>query len=325
MNFKSKRRDQSQRPKSASHDGHRLCLVCSIRAETIVESDGRVADKRSVTLILGLFPLMLLTGCASAPVTKSGSLTSYQGLATSNSIQTQSQMLVNREQVLAANTARISPTRFAIGVGGDLSDKERELVANRVNRALCRGLSRRLDVVSPTQPADLNIQATITHLGTTNRFAAGASIVVGFIPSTLSSVPVLSPRVPFGVGSLTVEAEALNETGGQEAAMVWSRGASYVMGSATVSKVGDAYQLASDFGDDFSELVTTGKTPIGGILRVEFPKLGGKKDVECEAYGPGSGLIGFFGDKLGAPPEWTDKGARDKAEPERKLADRVEP
>lgn len=325
MHLKSS--DSAQSLKSPIPAGNPLgyCVIYSFHREKFIGRSGRVEGGRPLVAACALVPLVLLAACASAPTTRSGSLTSYEGLAPSDGVQTKSQLLVNKDNVLAAKTVRIAPTRFAHDIGSGLWEKDRELVANRVDRALCEGLSKRLDVVDPVGPADLSVQATITHLGTTNRLAAGASLVVGFVPSALSSVPGLSPRVPFGVGSLTIEAEALNPAGTQEAAIIWSRGASYVLSSSTISEVGDAYQLASDFGGNFSELLTTGETPFGGMPRMALPKFGGKKDVDCDAYGRGSGVVGFVGGNLGMPPGWTDKGAQKGAKPKGKPAESINP
>lgn len=321
MNLKCSAGSQLPRPPGTTFNGVGYCVIHSFHRQVPFRKSDRLDGKRLAIRACALVPLFLLAACASAPATRSGSLVSYEGLKPSDGVQTKSQLLVNKENVLAATSVRIAPTRFAHDIGSKLSSKDRELVANRIDRALCKGLSKRLDVVDPNGPADLSVQATITNLKTTNRLAAGASLVVGFVPSTLTSVPMLSPRVPFGLGSLTVEAEALNPEGTQEAAIVWSRGASYVMSSTTVSEVGDAYQLASDFGGNFSDLVTRGETPFGRMPRLEVPKFGGKKDVDCEAYGKGGGVIGFLVDNLGAPPEWTDKGA----EPKGSTKDQVDP
>jgi hypothetical protein len=256
-------------------------------------------------------PLLLLAACVSAPTTRSGALTSYEGLAPSNGLQTKSQLRVNRDALLAAKTVRIAPTRFDAGVGAELTEAHRALVANRIDRALCRRLSGRLDVVDPETSADLSVQATITHVDQTGRVASGASVVASFV----NPVPMVSPRVPLGLGSLTVEAEALDPAGRQEAAIVWSRKAQPIamMGGATVSEVGDAYQFAGAFGENFGDLVTTGQTPFGRAPRPKLPKLGGKRDEACEAYGRGPGVAGFLAENLGLPPAWTDKGARKPA------------
>jgi hypothetical protein len=250
-------------------------------------------------------PLILLAACASAPLTHNGALTSYEGLTPSNGAQAKARLRVSKTEVAAAKTVRITPTRFADGIGRGLSGTDRALMVNRVDRALCHGLSERFDVVDPSQPADLSIQATITHLGKTDRIAAGASVVVSFV----SVVPAVSPRVPFGLGSLTIEAEALTPTGDQAAAMIWSKGASYisVLGSTTVSAVGDAYQLAPSFGTDFAQLLATGETPFGNG---DLIKLNGKPDAACGVYGDDPGVGGFIAENFGLPPDWTDKGAR---------------
>lgn len=254
-----------------------------------------------------LIPMLSLAACASVPIKQGGALTSYEGLSSHKGRQSRSEFRVDQDQVMAAKTVRIVPTRFADGVGSELSDKERMLVANRVDRALCRGLARRLDIIGPNEPADLSVQTTITHLGKTSKAAAGASVVASFV----SIVPLISPRVPFGLGSLGVEAEALDALGRQEAAMLWTSKAQPIglMSSATVSRVGDAYQLSNEFGGKFSQLIVTGKSPYKGP-RVKLPKLKGKKDDECKPFGKDGGILGMVADNFGAPPGWTDKGSR---------------
>jgi len=130
-------------------------------------------------------------------------------------------------------------------------------------------------------------------------------------------VPV--PRLPVGLGSLSVEAEARDFAGFQKAAMVWARSANSIANSARVANEGDAYDLAADFGTDFAKLVTTGDSPFGGIpalppiesIPVRFG--GAPKYVACEAFGRFPGVTGFAGEKLGLPPSWTDSGAKDSS------------
>lgn len=261
-----------------------------------------------VSRACALAPTLWLAACASVPIKQGGTLSSYEGLTAHNGRQTKARLRVDPEKVLAAKTVRIVPTRFAEGVGADLSEKERMLVANRVDRTLCRGLAKRLDVVGPDEPADLSVQTTITRLGKTSRVAAGASVVTSF----LSVVPLVSPRVPIGLGSIGIEAEALDSSGHQEAAMLWTRKAQSIgiMSNATISRVGDAYQLSSSFGGNFSRTITTGQSPFKSSPKVKLPKLKGKKDEDCMAYGKDSGIVGMVADNFGAPPGWTDKGVR---------------
>ena len=252
----------------------------------------------------------LLTACATPPMTSSGVLSSYSELPpVKNGRSTKSRVRVNTQDVLAARTVRILPTRFAEDVGAGLSEKDRGLVTNVIDRSLCRSLSKRFDVVGGVDPTDLSVRAVITHLGTTNQIAAGASAAIGFIPSALTSIPIVSPRVPVGLGSLTIEAEALDRDGEQDAAMIWASGADAVLSAPRVSEVGDAYQLASEFGRKFSELLVTGEQPSGKLKLPKLPKIGGsKKDTACEVYGSGPGILGKITESIALPPSVADKG-----------------
>lgn len=254
-----------------------------------------------------LAALLPLAACATVPIRQGGALSAYDGLTTHKGRSARAQLRVDRDKVLAARTVHILPTRFADGVAADLSERQRMLVANRVDRALCRGLARRLEVVAPTEPADLSVRTTITHLGQTSRAAAGASVVASFV----SVVPLINPRVPIGLGSLGIEAEAIDAAGVQQAAMLWTGKAQPLglMSNASVSKVGDAYQLSAKFGGKFSRLVATGRSPFKGG-GVKLPRLGGKKDEDCRVFGKDAGLVGMVADNFGAPPGWTDKGVR---------------
>jgi len=255
-----------------------------------------------------ILPLVALSACASMPIRQGGALTSYDGLTTHKGRQTRAQLRVEKDRVLASKTVRITPTRFGDGVGSDLSNKERMLVANRVDRALCRGLAARFEVVGPDEPADLSVQTVITDLGKTSKAAAGASVLASFV----SAVPLVSPRVPFGMGSLGIEAEALDPAGRQAAAMLWTGKAQAIgfLSSPSVSKVGDAYQLSAAFGGHFSRMLTTGRSPFKGGPRVKLPKLKEKRDADCKVFGKDGGILGMVADNFGAPPGWTDKGAR---------------
>jgi Protein of unknown function (DUF3313) len=263
---------------------------------------------------------LTLTGCGTAPMTRGGSLSSYDNLTASDGVLTKSLIHVAKDDVLAARTVRIGSTVFSEAASPALSEKQRVLVANTVNRSLCTGLSDRFEVVGPNEPADLTVHAVVTQAAATNELAAGASKVASIVPMALGS-PVPVPRIPLGLGSLTLEAEAVDRTGRQQAAMIWARGADSFTTSATVSKAGDAYELANAFGGDFSRLLVTGVTPFGttpGVpsLQKINSSLGGKqKYVACEAYGRAPGIPGMIAGRVGLPPEWSDDGAKPADKP----------
>src|SRR5262249_16459560 len=123
------------------------------------------------------------------------------------------------------------------------------------------------------------------------------------------------PRIPIGLGSLTLEAEARDRAGKQQAAMIWARGADSFTSPAKVSTAGDAYDLGATFGADFSRLLVTGSTPFGTLpeppsLEQIASSLGGKpKYPACEAFGRSPGVVGMIAGRVGLPPEWSDDGA----------------
>jgi hypothetical protein len=263
---------------------------------------------------------LALGGCATAPLEQAGSLRSYDRMSDANGLVTRSKIRVNKKDVLAAKTIRIASTVFPARPGVAFNDKERRLVANAVSRELCLRLSERFRIVTSDDDADLTVQATVTHATPTSETAAGASKALAIAKTVaLPGVPVPVPRLPVGLGSLSVEAEARDFAGFQKAAMVWARSANSISNSARVANEGDAYDLAADFGADFAKLVTTGESPFGGIPALppmdSIPvRLGGApKYVACEAFGRFPGLTGLAGQGLGLPPAWTDSGAKESS------------
>ena len=112
-----------------------------------------------------------------------------------------------------------------------------------------------------------------------------------------------------------MEAEARDQNGAQKAAMVWARGANSFTSSPRMSSDGDAYDLASSFGDDFSKFVTSGASPYGKLPSLpSFQKIktslgGAPKNAACAIFGREPGIAGMIGNSIAMPPSWTDKGA----------------
>jgi hypothetical protein len=265
----------------------------------------------------------LLPGCATAPLVQAGGLSSYDGLKQSDGKVTKSRLVVKKEQLAAAKTINIAPTAFPPHVAPTLSNEQRVLVANAVNRALCVSLSDRYKVVTPDVPADITVRAAVTRATETDEVAAGisaaTSIGVSFVDT---SVPIPTPRIPIGLGDLSIEAEAVDRAGKQQAAMVWGRGATAFFSTPRASKASDAYDLAGAFGDDFAKLLNKGESPFEGV-GIDIPSwdtIGSKmglahKYAACENYGRAPGIAGLAGGKLGLPPEWTDDGPKAARKP----------
>jgi hypothetical protein len=278
---------------------------------TLIPGASLTALRRGLTFLL--FPTaLLISGCTSVPLKEGGTLSSYNQLGPSKGNFTKSRTFVDGVGLAAARTVSIVPTTFAFGASSRVKkDEDRFLVSNALDRAVCVALSDRFQVVSAGQPADLIVRAVVTDIVPTNKTMAGVSTAVSLGSSVV--LPVGIPRLPAGLGGLAVEAEAVDRNGLQRAAVVWSKGANSITNSARVSEVGDAYSLASNFGDYFSRMLIKGKEPQG--LQIALPSgqrmksaLGGKpKYAACDAFGRAPGLTGMVADKIGAPPEWTDK------------------
>jgi hypothetical protein len=234
---------------------------------------------------------------------------------------TKARVSVDKDAILAARTVRIIPTTFsAATTDTKLAEKERKLVANAVDRSVCIGLSDRFQIVLPPQMAELTVHVSIASIVPTDETAAATSKVLDIAKSVVtstgvveSSVPIPSVRVPIGLGGIALEAEAVDPAGYQRAAMLWARGANSFMGKTRVSPVGDAYELASSFGDDFSELLVTGVSPFSTKMpslptmqRVKSLFGGAPKESACDAYGR-VGVTDLLAAQFGLPPDWTDK------------------
>lgn len=268
-----------------------------------------------------LATISFLPACAPAPLVQGVGLSSYEAMAPSDGLITKSRINVNKEHVLAAKTVKIIPTAFSYTVAPKLTFKQKDLIANSVDRALCVSLSDRFEVVAPDEPADLTVRAAVTQATETDEVVAGvsaaASIGMNFVDM---GVPVPTPRIPIGMGNLSMEAEAIDPSGQQQASMLWARGANAFFSSPRASKASDAYELADAFGDDFGHLLVKGESPFGnsGIDLPSWQKINSAmglppKQAVCEGYGRYPGVAGLIGGQLGLPPEWTDSGAKKHA------------
>lgn len=107
--------------------------------------------------VLGLAVLVSVGGCAAVPNEPAGTLSSYASLAPSDGLLTHARVAVNKDAVLAASTVRIIPATFSDAAAKvALSDAQRSLLADVVDRSVCIGLSDRFHVAAPGEPADLS-------------------------------------------------------------------------------------------------------------------------------------------------------------------------
>ncbi len=190
---------------------------------------------------------LALAACGTTAVEPSGLLSSYDGLAVREGTVWAS-IQERRDDALATQIDRlfIEPAILAPGVGHDLTDYERTLVLREVDRQICYEVSERFTVLAEPAMDAGRVRAVVSRIGPTGRAASAASAASGFfIPGPIGL------RVPGTLGGLAAEAELLAANDqGQAAAILWSRDAQAVgTDNPSLSRVGDAVQLAEPFGD----------------------------------------------------------------------------
>lgn len=206
------------------------------------------------TSLVSLALTLLAAGCTSVPLKEAGTLSSYERLGPAKGSNTNSRTYVDGTRLGGVKTVTIVPAKFSSEAASKVkSEKDRNLVTNAINRSLCVGLSDGYRVVGPREAADLRVRATVTDIVPTDKGVAGVSTITSL--GTGAFLPVGLPRLPFGLGGIAVEAEAVDASGAQRAAVVWSRGANSITNSARVSEVGDAYSLGSAFGKSFARVL----------------------------------------------------------------------
>lgn len=271
-------------------------------------------------LSIALQAALLAASCAQSPLTRSGSLSSYEGLERSDGVLTQTKFRVSKEPVLAARTVNLLPVVISDAArSSGLSADQYALVSNTINRALCAGLSERFRVVLSSEPADLTVQSFVTALSPTDVAAAGVSSIAsigGSVAGAVIGVPLRVPRLPIGLGGLSVEAQAVTSAKRQLAAMTWARGADVITTRARASEEADAYALAAEFGGDFAYLLVTGDDPIKrpALALPSAASVGeflgsDPKEALCGTFGRNPGISGVLGGIVGLPPSATDAGA----------------
>ncbi len=291
--------------------------------------------RRALSRVLAATLLCGVAACGTVVINQTGSLTRYDQLRKSTSTATEARLFADRPALQRMRTVRIIPTAFPANVEGSapLTPADRRLIANAADRALCYDLSLRYDIVT-SRDADLTVRAQVTRVEPTNLIGAGGTIAgsaavtvasqlgVGFAEG-IGRIPI--PRLPIGLGSLTVEAEALDRRREQRAAMVWGGAANSFTSQPRFSPASDPYDLAGEFGQDFGYLMATGDDPFTAPNtlptwdRIRVTALGeAPLDPDCEAFGRAPGIDGMLTDYIGLPPEYGDKGpAADRAVPVR--------
>lgn len=183
--------------------------------------------------------------CATAPVANSGYLSGYDGL-TLRSDTVRASVRERRDEALAQSIekVRIEPAVLTAAAADALSPEEWRVVLSEIDRQVCYEISERFTVVDADAPDVARVRLAATRIAPTHPAGSVAAAANWFIPGPIGV------RVPGTTGGLAAEAELLAPDGRQAAAIVWARNATVVgTDDPSLSRIGDAHQLAEAFGD----------------------------------------------------------------------------
>lgn len=255
-------------------------------------------------LLIALATLALLSACASAPkVAQRGIATDRELTPVRDEAYAKADRFLDIDAVLAARSASLPQVDIGEGAAAkDVSDAQAALVANRAARDVCNALAPHLELVE--RDGDLEIALRVTAVQATSRGAAGVSEVIGFfVPGPF--------RLPAGLGGLAIDGVARD--GGEDVLVLhWAEGANAVTEGARISTIGDAYQLAGQFADDFAKALVDPRGKDGETrAKLDPDRREANKALCRERFG--SANLAGRGASILLPlaPEAIDKGAPD--------------
>lgn len=221
-----------------------------------------------------------LAACQTAPTADSGFLNTYDGLTTrTDTLRASIREKRDDAAVTAIDQVFLEPAVMVAGGDAALSAEERVQVLREVDRQVCYEVSERFSLARTPRGA-ARLRVGVTGVRPTGQAASGvAAVANAFVPGPGTF------RVPGTTGGLAAEAELLAPDGRQVAALAWARNAN-VVGTDTpsLSRVGDALQMAEPFGDAVGDAISQPKRPVRPVAEPD----------PCAAFGPRTQPAGFL-------------------------------
>lgn len=244
------------------------------------------SHRTSILMAASVALVIAPAACTSAPK-PSPNLESANVLGKEKGVLAKRRTFADKSQISTATAIRIAPVAFLDGATAQgIKDDDAAYVSAAAAGAFCRAVAKRFTIVDTPGPGVIDVRITITNLKATNATAAAAALVL----------PI---RAPIGLGGLSLEGVAVRDgAAAPAAAIVWSQQAIPVFGGARISKVGDAFDFASTFGDAFGGLIIKNGPPkpqkrnAASIASTESP---------CDRYGKmrlAAKAFEFFGPPL---------------------------
>lgn len=228
---------------------------------------------KTLSAIAPILAAISLSACHTTPAPDSGFLLSYDSMeAPEGSVNASIRQRRDDAASDAVRSVFLEPALFASQVGDELTPVERSMVLREVDRQICFEVSERFALAPAPTPEAARVRTAVVRLHPTGRAGSAFSAATGFF------VPVVNLRVPGATGGIAVESEMLEAgTGRQIAAISWARNAQVVgMDTPSLSRVGDALQMAEPMGDAVGDAFATEAREV-----TENPE-----PDPCAAFGP---------------------------------------
>jgi len=254
-------------------------------------STTRAANAREFRYASMVFVLLSASACQSSPVAPSGYLSTYASVAPPSDRAAKKGSRKHRDDAAsdAIQSVYIEPVVLPDNVQTRLSAKEKRMVLHELDRQICFEVSERFQIAPARSPEAGTIRTAIVQLRSTERIGSVAAAAVDFF----NPLPLINFRVPGTTGGLGIEAELVDSSGRQAAALLWNRRTGVLGGTdPSLSRAGDALQIAEPLGDAVGKTFATKKRP-----RIKI-----RKPDPCERFGSRrnvsrmvtNGLVGNF-------------------------------
>lgn len=234
--------------------------------------------RTSLVVLLGLAGLTA-AGCQTAPAADAGFLSRYDDLTTREDT-IRASIREHRDEAAAAgiDAVHLEPAVFVGDAGAGLTETERAQVLREVDRQVCYEVSERFSLVA-AGAGTARLRTGVVGVRPTGAAGSGVAAVANMLipgPGTF--------RVPGTTGGLAVETELVGGDGRQVAALAWARNANTIgMDAPSLSRVGDALQMAEPFGDAVGDAISPTDRAVRDIPTPD----------PCAMFGPRSQPIGW--------------------------------